>query len=238
MENLGFIADENPSNKMIADMHYLRTMIQKDNEDVPYFMLAHSMGSYLLRKYLTVYNTKLSGAIIVGTGYVPDLTTKLGMAACKCMAAFKGWHYRSKLVTDLSFGGAYNKFDKTGKNPERSWLSKNTESVKQYYSDPRCTFMFTLNGFYTLMETVYYDNQMKNIKKTPKSLPMFFISGDKDPVGDFGEGVKHVYHMYKAAGMENVDIKLYKDDRHEILNETDCDVVYDDIAEWIGRYIF
>jgi alpha-beta hydrolase superfamily lysophospholipase len=88
------------------------------------------------------------------------------------------------------------------------------------------------------METVYYDNQMKNIKKTPKSLPMFFISGDKDPVGDFGKGVKHVYHMYKAAGMENVDIKLYKDDRHEILNETDCDVVYDDIVEWIGRYIF
>lgn len=81
-DDWGYFA-ENPSDTVIADMHALRTMIQKENPGVPYFMMGHSMGSYMLRKYLTIHNDDLRGAIIMGTGCVPDNTTKLGINVCK-----------------------------------------------------------------------------------------------------------------------------------------------------------
>ena len=118
-----------------------------------------------------------------------------------------------------------------------SWLSKNVENVKTYYADPRCTFLFTVNGYKGLMEAVLFDNQMENIKKVPKNLPLFFVSGADDPVGDLGEGVKKVYGMYKDAGVSDITYRLYEDDRHEILNETDRDQVMADIAAWLNVHV-
>ncbi len=236
-ENWGYFADKDSPNVLIKDMHTLRTMIQSENEGVPYFMLAHSMGSYLLRRYLTVYNDNLRGAVIVGTGCVEDKMSKMGKKLCSFLALFMGWHHRSKFVNDLTFGGPYKKFDMDGTNPENNWLCRDVEVVKKYYGEPRCRFIFTLNGFHMLMDTVYYDNQMENIKKTPAKLPMLFIAGQEDPVGDMGEGVKKVYYKYNEAGMRDITYKLYENDRHEILNELDKDVVFGDILSWLEVHI-
>lgn len=233
-EEWGFMAQPNPSDTLVEDMHTLRTMVQKENPGVPYFMLAHSMGSYMLRKYLTIHNEDLSGAIIMGTGFMPDSTMKMGMMICKFLAKLHGWHYRSKFVQSLSFAGPYKKFDVTGKTPSNSWLTKDEEIVKYYYNEPRCTYRFTINGYYGLMETVYYDCQMENVKKTPKTLPIFIVSGAEDPVGDMGKGVKKVYDMYKETGCEDITYKLYENDRHEILNETDREQVFSDIYSWMA----
>lgn len=236
-DNWGYFADKDSPNVLIADMHTLRTMVQRENEGVPYFMLGHSMGSYLLRRYLTVYNDNLRGAIIVGTGCVEDNLSKLGKNLCRLMAMFFGWHHRSKLVQSLTFSGPYKKFDMDGTNPENSWLTRDVGIVKQYYNDPRCTFCFTLNGYHMLMDTVHYDNQMENIGKTPKKLPIFIVSGQDDPVGDMGEGVKKVYYKYEKAGMKDITYKLYENDRHELLNELDKDVVFADILSWMEVHI-
>lgn len=225
---------ENPSDTLVEDMHQLRTMIQKENPGVPYFMLAHSMGSYMLRKYLCIHNDNLAGAVIMGTGCVADGTMKLGMWLCKVMAAFRGWNYRSKFIRALSYGKSYRKFDSYGKDFSKSWLTKDVECVKKYFADPKCSFSFTVNAYYGLMEAVHFDNQMDNVKKMPKDLPLFLVSGDQDPVGDLGEGVKKVYHMYKEAGIEDLTYKLYENDRHEILNETDKEQVFSDIYAWMN----
>lgn len=229
----GYFA-ENPSDTLVADMHRLRMAVQGENPGVPYFMMGHSMGSYMLRKYLCLHGENLSGAIIMGTGCVPDGTTKFGMTLCRVMARFRGWNYRSRLMQKLSYSKPYHKFDLYGKDYTNSWLTKDTEHVKKYYSDPRCTFVFTLNGYLGLMEAVYFDNQMENIKKVPKDLPVFMVSGADDPVGDLGEGVKKVYHMFKEAGVDDLTYRLYETDRHEILNETDRDQVYADICAWMS----
>lgn len=229
----GYMAKQ-PSDTLVADMHQLRTIIQKENKGVPYFMMGHSMGSYMLRKYLTIHNDDLRGAIIMGTGSVSDQVTKMGLGVCRFLAKIFGWHHRSGLVETLSFGGgSYKKYDRTGKDISKSWLTKDQEIVKWYFSEPRCTFQFTLNGFYGLMEAVYYDNQMENVEKTPKKLPLFLVSGQDDPVGDCGAGVKKVYDMYLRAGARDLTYKLYKDDRHEILNETDKETVYADLYSWM-----
>lgn len=229
----GYFADKDSANVLIKDMHALRTMIQNENEGVPYFMLAHSMGSYLLRRYLTIYNDNLRGAVIMGTGCVPDNMSKTGMLLCSTMSKIFGWRHRSKLVNALTFMGPYKKFDMDGTNPENNWLCRDVEVVKNYYGQSNCRFIFTLNGFYMLMETTLYDNQMENVKKTPAKLPLFIISGQDDPVGDMGEGVKKVYYMYEQAGLKDVTYKLYENDRHELLNELDKDVVYADILAWL-----
>ena len=231
-DDWGYFA-ENPSDTVIADMHTLRTMVQKENPGVPYFMMGHSMGSYMLRKYLTVYNDDLRGAIIMGTGCVPDSMTRLGINVCRFLAKIFGWHHRSRLVESLSFGGPYKKYDLSGKTPSNSWLTKDEDIVKFYYSEPRCTFKFTLNGYLGLMEAVLYDNQLENVKKVPNKLPIFIVSGQDDPVGDNGVGVKKVYDLFKEAGSLDITYKLYENDRHEILNETDSDKVYADLLAWM-----
>ena len=106
--------------------------------------------------------------------------------------------------------------------------------MKSYYSDPRCTFRFTINGYQALFEAVLYDGQPENAAKIPKDLPLFIVSGEDDPVGDLGVGVKKVYDLYKNAGIEDITYKLYEKDRHEILNELDKKTVYADILSWMN----
>lgn len=236
-EDWGYFADKDSANVLINDMHTLRTIVQGENEGIPYFMLGHSMGSYLLRRYLTVYNDNLRGAIVMGTGCVEDNLSKLGKSLCSFLSIFFGWHHRSKMMQSLTFAGPYKKFDMDGSNPENNWLTRDVEVVKHYYGEPRCRFMFTLNGYHMLLDTVHYDNQMENIKKTPVKLPMFIVSGADDPVGDMGEGVKKVYYKYDEAGMKDITYKLYDKGRHEILNELDKDVVFEDILSWMEVHI-
>ena len=109
-EDWGYVGHPKPSDLLVEDMHKLRTLIQGENAEVPYFMLAHSMGSYMLRKYLTIHPEKLKGAIIMGTGMVPDSTTRIGMFTVKFLSIFRGWHYRSKFVADAAFGKPYRRY--------------------------------------------------------------------------------------------------------------------------------
>ena len=187
----GYFA-EHPSDTVVADMHTLREITRKEHPGVPYFMLGHSMGSYMLRKYLAIHGEGLTGAIIMGTGCIPDNTTKLAMFIAKLQAAFLGWHHRSKLLQKLSYDKYYHQFDLTGKDASNSWLTKDEEIVKTYYADPKCTFVFTVNAYMGLFEAVLFDNQQENIEAVPKSLPLFFVSGAMDPVGGCGSGVKKV----------------------------------------------
>ncbi|MBO5302741.1 MAG: alpha/beta fold hydrolase [Lachnospiraceae bacterium] len=233
-QEYGFFTEVAPSDTLVADMHTLRELVQKENPSLPYFMLAHSMGSYMLRKYITIHNKNLSGAIIVGTGCMPDATMKLGMFICRTLAKFRGWHYVSGFVKKLSFMGPYKKYDVTGNDITKNWLTRDLVIAEKYYHDKKSSFSFTVNGYYGLMEAVYYDNQPQNHAKIPKDLPVFFVSGDKDPVGDMGEGVKKAYAQYEAAGLKDITWKLYTDGRHEILNEINRKEVFEEIYSWIS----
>jgi alpha-beta hydrolase superfamily lysophospholipase len=230
----GYVGLPNPSDLLVADMHTLRRKIQKKYPGIPYFMLGHSMGSYMLRKYLCIHNENLSGAIIMGTGMQPTAVVRSGMLGVRILKVFCGWRFRSALATAITFGGPYRRFDMTGKNPANSWLTKDEEKVRAYYADPRCTFRFTLNGYMALYEAVLYSGLPANAAKLPKKLPLFLVSGKEDPVGDFGVSVKKVYHMYKKAGVSDITYRLYENDRHEILHETDHEKVYADILAWMN----
>ena len=233
-EDWGYFCEGNPSDVLVEDMHKLRSMIQADYPQLPYFMLGHSMGSFMLRKYLAVHNEKLRGAIIMGTGFIPENMTNLALMLTSVVAKLRGEKHRSKLIQSLAFGADYKGFDMTGEKPEDSWLTKDVDIVNAYYKEPRCTYMFTVNGYKGLFEAVNYSCNPENAAKIPKKLPLFIVSGAQDPVGGLGKGVKDVYDMYKAAEMLDITYKLYENDRHEILNETDRKVVFEDLLAWMN----
>lgn len=234
-DDWGYIADERGEQYMVADIHRVRKITEKENPGLPYFILGHSMGSYLLRKYITRYGEGLAGAVIIGTGSVPDVVLKTGMCVARCIALFRGWRCRSRFMERLFFSGSFRKFSMGSRDPENNWLTKDLTKIEKYYGEPKCSFHFTLNGFYNVMKVVYFDNQMKYTNRIPKSLPIVLLSGKNDPVGDLGKGVKRVERQLRRAGIRDLYCRLYENDRHEILNETDRDVVYLDILSWCDR---
>lgn len=233
-EDWGYFCEGNPSDVLIEDMHKLRTLIQEEYSELPYFMLGHSMGSFMLRKYLAFHPEKLRGAIIMGTGFIPKTLTSVAMGLTACVTKLRGSRHRSKLIQSLAFGADYKAFDMTGKHPENSWLTKDVDIVNTYYNEPRCTYMFTVNGYKGLFEAIHFCCNPENTARIPKKLPLFIVSGEQDPVGGLGKGVKEVYDMHKECGALDVTYKLYENDRHEILNETDRQLVFEDILAWMN----
>ena len=233
-EDWGYFYEDTPSDIVVADMHKLRTLIQEENPEVPYFMLGHSMGSFMLRKYLAIHNDNLRGAIIMGTGFIPENMTSLALKLTALVTKLRGSRYRSKLIQSLAYGADYKGFDLTGEKPEDSWLTRDVDIVKTYYNEPRCTYMFTVNGYKGLFEAVKFCCNSENAQKLPRKLPLFIVSGEQDPVGGLGKGVKQTYDMYKEAGVLDITYKLYQDDRHEILNELDKQTVFQDLLAWMN----
>ena len=235
-DDWGYIGPK-PSDLLVEDMHLLRQNTQNLFQDLPYFMLGHSMGSFMLRKYLSLHSEGLSGAIIMGTGYHSPCKMRMSILIAETIGCFNGDKHRSSFIENQSFGGKYyKKYDLTGKDHSNSWLTKDPEIVEFYYNEPKCTFKFTVNGYVGLFEAIKYSCDASNIKLINKNLPILLVSGSDDPVGDNGKGVKAVYDLMFNSGLK-VEMKLYENDRHEILNETDKEKVYGDIKEWINSNI-
>ena len=235
-EDLGYVGEPDPNDLLIKDIHILRTLTQKKYPDLPYFICGHSMGSYLLRQYICSYSKGLTGIIILGTGYMSPCETLMSLGFLNFLACFKGMRHRSKLTKKISFElGPYKKYDHENKDINNSWISRDPEIVKQYYADKKCQFDFTINGFFGLVTAIRYSCNPSNVAKINKDIPILFVSGDKDPVGNNGEGVKKAYEIMKLIGSVDVTLKLYEGSRHEVLNELNRDEVYEYILNWVNE---
>lgn len=106
-----------------------------------------------------------------------------------------------------------------------------------YLKDPLCTFTFTLNGYQTLFNTLSFIQRTPNIEQIPKNLPIFMVAGKEDPVGNYGKAVTNVYNCYEKIGIQDISLKLYENDRHELLNEFDKSQVYNDLYTWLKKHI-
>lgn len=230
-EPYGYFCKEDAATVLVRDEDRLKKMTQEQYQGVPYIILGHSMGSFIARNYLIRYGSGIDGAVIMGTG----MQSKIQLAAARALAGiqilFCGPKHVSKLIDKLAFG-MFNKRIEAPKTPS-DWLCSNEESVKRYRQDPMCNFTFTANGFQTLMKLIWNLHDVEKLKKMPRQLPVFFVAGEEDPVGDYGRAVKQVYESFLQLGMERVQMKLYPGDRHEILHETDRAEVYADIYRWI-----
>ena len=228
----GYFCKEDAATVLVRDEHRLKKMMQEQYPGIPYIILGHSMGSFILRNYLTRYGNGIDGAVIMGTGMQPRHAVRFGWLQASFLSAVLGDKYVCKGM-DKALFGVYNLKFQSGPGDSGHWVSVNPENVKAFQSDPLCDFVFTANGFQTLMRLILNLYDERKLAQMPKDLPILFVSGQQDPVGDFGKGVEKVFHSFESLGMEHVQLKLYPGDRHEILNEADRQEVYGDIYRFV-----
>lgn len=230
-EPYGYFCKEDAATVLVRDEHRLKKMMQEQYVGIPYIILGHSMGSYITRNYLMRYGSGIDGAILLGTGMQPKAAVKAALVVATVQGLFCGAKHVCKLLDKIVFG-SYNKRIQD-QQTKMDWLSANRENVQSYLEDPLCGFTFTANGFQTLFKLIVNLYDEEKLKAVPKNLPVLLASGAEDPMGEYGASVEWVYRSYQESGMENVQLKLYPGNRHEILNEADREDVYGDIYRWI-----
>lgn len=232
---LGYFASGKGAHLVTADIRALHLKMKEKYPTVPYFMLGHSMGSFFARHYASEYGSELSGLVVMGSGVQPSIATGMGKFVCRLVALFKGWKHQSKLIDGIAFG-SYNGKIKDAKT-KFDWLSVNEENIQKYLDDDLSGNVFTCGGFYGLFEIIAKACKSKTYKNTPKNLPVYIVSGGDDPVGAYGKGVQTIYNKYQKAGVENLQMTIYRGARHEILNDICAEQVYDDLLTFFNELV-
>ena len=231
IDNVGCLADSDGFTYLVEDINTLTNIIKEENEDLPIFLFGHSMGSFASQRYIMEYGNNIDGLILSGSngkhGFILNIAEKIINYEIKK----KGRLHRSKALDSLIFGGNNKKF----KSPrtEFDWLSRDEKEVDKYIEDPFCGVLFTCGFFYDFIKGLQEIEDKENLKKVPLDLPIYIMSGDKDPIGKNGKGVLRLRDRYIKLGVKDVLCKLYEGGRHEMLNETNKDEVIRDILNWI-----
>lgn len=234
-DDLGYIPRDGGSELMAECVHLVTEYIADKYPGVPHFILGHSMGSFITRRYLTKYGKEVDGAIIVGTGNQKRSTLAAARAVTSIVSKFKGERYRSPLITRLAFG-SYNK--RCGDDESRdAWICSDKELMKVHDADKYATFMFTAAGYGVLFDTLTFLARKTDFENIPKELPILVMAGTEDPVGAYGREPSAFAKQCTDAGIADVVLKLYEGDRHEILNETDKEKVWEDLFVWLKAHM-
>ncbi|HDR6317949.1 alpha/beta hydrolase [Bacillus cereus] len=221
-------------NEAVSDVIFVSETIRKE-QTCPLFLLGHSMGSFLSRRAVQLKGELYDGFLISGTGGNPGLLGSIGHKVATIEMKLRGEKTKSPMLNFLSFGNFNSHF-----KPNRTkfdWLSSDNNQVDKYIADPLCGFICTTSFYRELFSGVLEVNKLEEFKKTPKNLPIHIFSGDRDPVGDMGKGVKEVYENYKKCGVKDVTLRLYENGRHEMFHEVNRDEVFQDLISWLDGHI-
>lgn len=230
---------------IVDDVHQLTLYLKERFPGLPLTLFGHSMGSLVVRCYTKKYDADIDRLIVCGSPS-KRFGAGAGRAVVQLLKKLKGEHYRSPLVQKLSLSGYNEKssqlarangevVDFTKHYPsESSWIVSDPEVVTAYDADARDGFVFTLNGFETLfglMKTAY---SKSGWKVAHSELPIFFIAGANDPCIISAKDFQKAVDFMRNRGYRDVKSKLYPGMRHEILNEKDKQIVWEDIIKFIS----
>ena len=222
----------NTWNTVVDDIYVLHQRIRLWYPDVPLCIMGHSMGSFLTRTYLIRYPGTVKAAVIMGTGWQPKAVIAGGMAVAKAVGAVVGENGTSDLVTNLAFG-AYNKLFAPNRT-SCDWLSADEGNVDAYMADPLCGADATVGLFRQMLSGIRFNQKLSNLRQMDPRIPVLFVAGEKDPVGDCGNGVRRTYQEFRRAGVQDCTLKLYPGLRHGILNEkAQQQQIFEDIGQWL-----
>ena len=230
--SLGYIPP-NGADMMVADLGKMTELIRAEYPTLPHILLGHSMGSFLAREYLAQYKDSTDAAIISGTAG-PESPTGAGKLAAKLNMKLFGERNRSEFIYNLAFGSYSKKYPKG--SSEYLWLSRDEDIQKDYAEDKFCGFRFTAAAYYALFDLLGRVSKKSWAESVCKDTPILMISGDMDPVGNYGKGVMKIYNRLKAAGVPDLSLKLYADGHHELLNEINRYEVFADIIAWMNYH--
>ena len=231
----GFFAPHDGWTLVTADVRQLRLLMGEQIPGVPYFLLGHSMGSFLTRTYLCRYPGEVDGAILSGTGQEPPLIVGGGKLLASLLARFRGPEYISPLVHSLALG-AYNKQFAPNRTTA-DWITRDEAVVDAYMVDPFCQIMPTVSLYRDMLGGLQYISSRRALSQMDPDTPVYIYSGDRDPVGSNGVGVKKVHGFFKAHGTKDLSLKLYEGGRHEMHNELNREEVFSDVLAWLEKHV-
>lgn len=234
-EDQGVFAEKDGWSYAVADMKLLHDQMSERYPALPYIFFGHSMGSFLTRNYLFRYPDAYTHAILSGTGQQNPLVLKVGTLLANAIVRKNGPRSDGTTLNKLAFGSYLDRIPVP--RTEFDWLSRDYDQVDRYVADPLCGFVASSSLYRDMMEGIGLISQPKNLEKMNKSVPVYFMSGDEDPVGDYGKGVEKAYQAFCKAGMRDVMIRLYPRGRHEMLNERNREDVYRDILNWLNEKV-
>ncbi|WP_242145796.1 MULTISPECIES: alpha/beta fold hydrolase [unclassified Bacillus cereus group] len=232
-DDYGHFAPNVGWDQAVSDIIFVSEFIRKE-QTCPLFLLGHSMGSFLSRRAVQLRGELYDGFLISGTGGNPGMLGKIGHKIATIEMKLRGTKMKSPMLNFLSFGNFNSHF-----KPNRTkfdWLSSDTSQVDKYIEDPLCGFICSTSFYRELFKGVLEVNKLKEYEKTPKDLPIHIFSGDRDPVGNMGKGVKEVYDAYKKCGIKDVTLRLYENGRHEMFHEVNREEVFQDVISWLNEH--
>lgn len=217
---------------VVRDTYQLLQNMKADYTDVPYFLLGHSMGSFITRSLLCMYpEAPIDGCVLSGTAWMPKVIIGAGKVLasliCKCFGETKS----SPILQGLMFGSYNNRI--VAPRTEYDWLTNDESVVDAYIADPMSGFEASAGLIREMLWGMLYNQNTKNLAGMNKTLPVFFLAGDQDPVGDYGKGVEIACKKFVDSGMENVTCKLYPGCRHEVHNEAIAEEMYRDVLDFM-----
>lgn len=220
----------------VADTYHLLKTTKAKNPDIPYVLFGHSMGSFITRSILCKYpDSGISAAVICGTGWQPRVAVTACIGICQAVCNKTGEQKPNEKLQNLVFG-SYNNRVEHPRTPY-DWLSRDSKIVDDYIAHPLCGFIPSCGLLRDMMIGIRYIERKENLAQMNKELPVLFLSGGDDPVGNYGKGVRQAAQEFRNAGMKHVSEQIYPLGRHEILNEINRDEVYRKTADWIARQI-
>ena len=228
-EDLGYFAKKNGISLLLSDMHRMNKLLRGAYPAKPIIVLGHSMGSFIARLYTAQHPHHMDACVILGTGGKNPLQP-LGVGLCSLLSLFLGDRHRSSLISAMSTGRYKKMFPGEGTT---AWLTRDPARVGTYKSDPYCSVTFTLSAYRDLFRMLGACNSKRWYKAYPKNMPTLLMSGDRDPVGNFGKGVNEVYRRMLLAGCSQVSLKLYEGARHELFNETNREEFAEDLCRFL-----
>ena len=231
----GYFARYDGWTLVTADVRQLRRLMGERFPSLPYFLLGHSMGSFLTRTYLCRYPGEINGAILSGTGQEPPLIVGGGKLLASLLARFRGPQYISPLVHSLALG-AYNKQFAPNRTTA-DWITRDEAVVDAYMVDPFCQITPTVSLYRDMLGGLQYIASRRALSQMDPNTPVYIYSGDKDPVGANGAGVKQVHGYFNTYGTRDLTLKLYEGGRHEMHNELNRDEVFADVLTWLDQHI-
>lgn len=234
-KSLGYFAKKNSDKILVDDLHTLTNIMKEKYPNIPYFIAGHSMGSFIVRNYITSYSNDVNGAIIIGSGFKSKALMNNAIAISWISQFYHhGWYYRSPLLYKLTNGSFHRKFEEGKENP-LCWLTNDINIINEYRSNPLSNYRFTCNGYKTLFTLIKESCTKKYAKNIRHDLPLLILSGKDDPVGNFGKDIYKIEKFYRSVGIKRISMKIYNGMRHEIINERNNVLPITDIINFIEK---
>lgn len=207
---------------MVADQVVISDWVQTRYPEVPLILFGHSFGSILARGYLQRQDARLSKLILTGTAnYVP--VVGLGMILGKAYIKVKGELAYSPFLNYLS----------GNLGVEQDWLSNNPANNERAKNDQQMVARYPVRSLLTIWEG---DHQLKAYDRyrcQNPTLPILNLVGAEDKITGGKKGVADTLANLEKIGYHNLTNVVMEHMKHEVLNERENQLVYDQILRFL-----